>query len=268
VAAIENDDSLLLPGKSHTDQMQELVIKPLQTLRFCEEPYVIIIDALDKCFSSEEVARLVTLLTDTLVGPILPFIHVIFTSRPEAHVCAAMPSGVHEILLTTCDKDTIQDVHFFLQASLDKTRSIHPAIFGRPPFPWPSKDEFETFAFKVGGLFVYTAMAMKFISTAGNHPQERLELLLREKSTVSADIDQLYRQIIATLENPLAHCRMLVSIIHLLQPLPLAELQELFYADKRSFAMMLEVFSPVILNDGVGRVEIYHTSLQDFMCDP
>lgn len=268
VAAIENDVSLLSPGKSHADQMQELVIKPLQTLRFREESYIIIIDALDECLSSEEAARLVALLTDTLAGPVLPFIHVIFTSRPEAHIRAAMPASIHEILLTTRDKDTIQDVRFFLRTSLDKTRSIRPAVFGQPPFPWPSKDEFETLALKAGGLFVYAAMAMNFISAARNHPQERLELLLREKSTVSADIDQLYRQIIATSEDPLAHCRMLASIIHLVGPLPLAELQELFYADKRSFTMMLEVFSPVILNDGVGRVEIYHASLRDFMCDP
>ncbi|KAG2750419.1 hypothetical protein P692DRAFT_201804477 [Suillus brevipes Sb2] len=224
VAAIENDDSLLSPGKSHADQMQELVIKPLQTLRFREEPYVIIIDALDECFSSEEAARLVTLLTGTFAGPVLPFIHVIFTSRPEAYIRAAMPSGVHEILLTTRDKDTIQDVRFFLRTSLDKTRSIRPAVFGQPPFPWPSKDEFETLAFKAGGLFVYAAMAMKFISAAGNHPQERLELLLREKSTI-----------IATSEDPLAHCRIIFTLI---------------------------------LNDGVGRVEIYHASLRDFMCDP
>ncbi|KAG1726593.1 hypothetical protein EDB19DRAFT_1944791 [Suillus lakei] len=59
---------LLSPGKSHADQMWELVIKPLQILQFCEEPYTIIIDALDECLSSEEAARLVTLLTDALAG--------------------------------------------------------------------------------------------------------------------------------------------------------------------------------------------------------
>ncbi|KAG1764189.1 hypothetical protein EV702DRAFT_1283349 [Suillus placidus] len=268
VKVIENDDSLLSPGKSHADQMRELVIKPLEILRFREEPYAIIIDALDECFSSDEAARLVTLLTDTLAGPALPFIHVIFTSRPEAHVRAAMPSGVHEILLTTRDKDTIQDVRFFLRTSLDKTRTIRPAVFGQPPFPWPSEDEFETLVFKAGGLFVYAAMAMNFISAAGHHPQERLELLLREKSTVGADIDQLYRQIIETSEDPLAHCRMLASIIYLNEPLSLAALQDLFHADKRSLAMMLEAFSPVILNDGVGHVEIYHASLRDFMINP
>ncbi|KAG1836210.1 hypothetical protein DFJ58DRAFT_188571 [Suillus subalutaceus] len=268
VKAIDNDDSLLSPGKSRADQMRELVIKPLEILRFREETYSIIIDALDECFSSEEAARLVTLLTDTLAGTALPFIHVIFTSRPEAHICAAIPSSIREIRLTTRDENTIKDVRLFLRASLDKTRTSRPAVFGQPPIPWPSEDEFETLVFKAGGLFVYAAMAMNFISAAGHDPQERLELLLREKSTVGADIDQLYRQIIATSEDPLAHCRMLVSIINLAHPLPLVELQELFYADKRSLGVMLEAFSPVILNDGIGNVEIYHASLRDFMSDP
>ncbi|KAG1726603.1 hypothetical protein EDB19DRAFT_2042995 [Suillus lakei] len=268
VQAIENDDMLLSPGKSHADQIQELVIRPLQTLQFRQEPYAIIIDALDECFSSEEAARLVTLLTDALAGPDLPSIHLIFTSRPEVHIRTAMPSGIYEILLTTRDEDTIQDIRFFLRTSLDKTRTSRPAVFGQPPVPWPSEDEFETLVFKAGGLFVYAAMATNFISAAGHHPQERLNLLLREKSTVGADIDQLYRQIIGTSEDPLAHCRMLASIIELMRPLPLAELQELFHADQTSLAVMLEIFSPVILNDGVGNVEIYHASLRDFMSDP
>ncbi|KAG2129264.1 hypothetical protein BD769DRAFT_1667219 [Suillus cothurnatus] len=268
VKAIERDDLLLSPGKSHADQLRELVIKPLQILRFRQEPYVIIIDALDECLSSEEAARLVTLLTEALAGPTLPFIHVIFTSRPEAHILAARPSGVHEIILTTRDKDTKRDVRFFLQSSLKEIRTIRPAVFGQPPIPWPSEDEFETLVFKAGGLFVYAAMAMNFISATGHHPQKRLELLLREKTTVGADIDQLYRQIIGTLEDSTAQCQMLASIIHLARPLPLAELQEIFHRNKKSFAVMLEAFSLVILNDGVGHIEIYHASLRDFMSDP
>ncbi|KAG2065204.1 hypothetical protein BDR04DRAFT_1145486 [Suillus decipiens] len=259
---IENDDSLLSPGKTHADQMRELVIKPPLTLRFCEEFYVIIVDALDECFSWEEAARLVVLLTDTLVGPDLPFIHVIFTSRPEAHIRAAIPSGVYEILLTTRDKK----IPYRIQ---DTGSSSHS--FCQLPTPWPLEDEFETLAFKAGGLFVYAAMAMNFISAPG-HP--------REKSTVGADIDQLYRQIIVTSgdllygqtiaasEDPLVHCRMLASIVHLDRPLALAELQELFYPDERSLDMMLQALSPVILNDGIRHVEIYHASLWDFLRDP
>ncbi|KAG2139844.1 uncharacterized protein EDB93DRAFT_693306 [Suillus bovinus] len=269
--AIEKDEILLSSEKSRVDQMRELVINPLHTLRFRREtPYVIIIDALDECFSSEEAARLATLFMEMLSGPDLPIVHLIFTSRPEAHIRAAMPPSVRQISLTTRDADVVQDVRFFLRASLENIRTSRPDIFGWPPRPWPSEAEFETLAFKAGGLFVYAAMAVNFLSPIGQYPQQRLDLLLRERSNVGADIDQLYRQIIATSENPALHCRMLASIIHLVQPLTLKDLQKLFHADKESLGVMLEIFSPVILNppDGVGNVEIYHASLNDFMKDP
>ncbi|KAG1732932.1 hypothetical protein EDB19DRAFT_1239254 [Suillus lakei] len=272
VCAIKNDEMLLSPGKSRADQMRELVIKPLQQLKgdywAHRESFVITIDALDECSSSEEAARLVTLLTNALADPDLPVIHVIFTSRPEAHIDAVMPFRVYRIPLTTRDEDTIRDVRFFLRASLDKTQTTRPVLFDEPTISWPSEDEFEMLVFKAGGLFVYAATAMNFVSAAGHHPQDRLDLLLREKSTVGADIDQLYRQIIGTSKDPIAHCRILASIIHLEEPLSLAHLQELFHTDNKSLAVMLEVFSPVILNDGVGCVEIYHTSLCNFMKDP
>lgn len=268
--AIEQDEVLLSSEKSRIDQMRELVIKPLHVLRFRQEtPYAIIIDALDECFSTEEAARLVALFTETLSGPDLPTIHLVFTSRPEAHIRTAMSADVRHISLTTRDADIVQDVRYFLRASLDNIRTSHSAVFGWPPMPWPSENEFETLAFMAGGLFVYAAMVINFLSPVGHHPQQRLDLLLRERSNASADIDQLYRQIIATSENPRLHCRMLASVINLVQPLPLRDLQELFHADRESLAVMLEAFSPVILNppDGSGNVEIYHASLHDFMAD-
>ncbi|KAG2047799.1 hypothetical protein BDR06DRAFT_845838, partial [Suillus hirtellus] len=49
IQAIEKDEFLLLFEKSRVDQMRELIINPLHTLRFRQErPYVIIIDALDE----------------------------------------------------------------------------------------------------------------------------------------------------------------------------------------------------------------------------
>jgi hypothetical protein len=269
--AVENDRILLSSDKSHSDQIRELIVKPLHALKFRQDtPYAIIIDGLDECFSAKEAARLVALLTEMLSGPDLPIIHLIFTSRLEAHIRTAMQAGVHEISLTTHDDETIQDVRRFLRASLDEIRTSRPAIFGQPPQLWPSEDDFKMLAFKAGGLFVYAMMAMNFISAASHHPKERLGLLLREKSTASADIDQFYRQIIATSANPFMHCRMLASIIRLNMPFPLLALQSLFYGDQAALAVTLEVFSPVIFNppDGIGDVEIYHASFRDFILDP
>ncbi|KAG0693102.1 hypothetical protein DFH29DRAFT_881724 [Suillus ampliporus] len=243
VRAIEKDEMLLSSEKSRSDQMLELVIKPLHRLKFRQEmPYTIVIDALDECFSSEEAARLVALWIETLSGPDLPFIQLFLTSRPDAHIRAAMQGSVHEIILTSRDEDTIHDIRFrvFLRTSLDKIRTSRSAIFRQPFIPWPSQDDFEALASKAG---------------VGHHPQQRLDLLLREKLAVGADIDQLYRQIIATSEDPVLHSRILASIIHLHEQLSLAQLQQLFYADAHRFAVTLEEFSPIILNppDGIGK---------------
>ncbi|KAG2136205.1 hypothetical protein BD769DRAFT_404560 [Suillus cothurnatus] len=267
--AIAEDELLLSSAKSHRDQMQELIIEPLYPLQFRKETsYVIVIDALDECSSIEEAARLVKLLTETFSSPNLPNIHLLFTSRPHTDICAAIRPDIREILLITDDDATLQDVRIFLRVSLDNIRTTRPNHFGQPPRSWPSENEFETLVSNAGGLFVYAALVISFISATGHAPQQRLKHLLRESSAVSADIDQLYRHILASSEKSIVHCKMLTCITHLNRPLSLANLQDLFFEDKESLAMMLEAFSPVILNLPYRSVEIYHTSLFDFMEDP
>ncbi|KAG1847151.1 hypothetical protein DFJ58DRAFT_484607 [Suillus subalutaceus] len=145
----------------------------------------------------------------------------------------------------------------FREHHMDKSFHRFPATLKSSP----SEAEFETLSFKAGGLFVYAAMAINFLSPVGQYSQQRLDLLLREESNVSADIDQIYRQIIAISQNPALHCRLLGSTIRLVQPLPLRDLEKLFHADKENLAVMPEAFSPVTLipQDGVGNAEIYHT---------
>ncbi|KAG1767150.1 hypothetical protein EV702DRAFT_1271773 [Suillus placidus] len=130
--AITEDELLLSSGKSHCDQMQELIIKPLHPVQFHKEmSYAIIIDALDECFSTEEEARLVKLLTESFLGPDLPNIHLLFTSRPQLHIHAAMQTDIHEIPLITGNDATLRDVRVFLWVSLDNIRKTRLDHFGR-----------------------------------------------------------------------------------------------------------------------------------------
>ncbi|KAG1860738.1 hypothetical protein DFJ58DRAFT_272069 [Suillus subalutaceus] len=217
--AIADDKLLLSSSKSRRDQMQELIIKPLYSLQFRQETsYAIIIDALDECFSTEEAARLVKLLTESLSGPDLPNIHLVFTSRPQTHIRAAMQADIYEIPLVTGDDATLRDVRVFLRVSLDNIRTTRPDHFGQPPRSWPSENEFETLVSNAGGLFVYAALVISFISATDHPPQQRLKHLLRESSAVNADIDHLYRHILASSENPIVHCQMLTCITHLDRP--------------------------------------------------
>ncbi|KAG1881163.1 hypothetical protein F4604DRAFT_1953715 [Suillus subluteus] len=267
--AIAEDELLLSSDKSRRDQMQELIIKPLRQLQFRKETsYAIVIDALDECLSTEEAARLVKLLIETFSSPDMPNIHLLFTSRPQMHIRAAMQADIHEIPLIAGDDATLRDVRVFLRVSLDNIRTTRPDHFGQPPRSWPSEDKFEILVSNASGLFVYAALVIGFISAAGHPPQQRLNHLLLESSTVNADIDQLYRHILASSQNPIVHCRMLTCITHLDRPLSLANLHDLFFEDKEDLAVMLEAFSPVILNLPHRNVEIYHTSLFDFIEDP
>ncbi|KAG1860741.1 hypothetical protein DFJ58DRAFT_874173 [Suillus subalutaceus] len=252
VKVIAEDELLLSSSKSHRDQMQELIIKPLYSLQFRQETG----------------GKTGQLLVGTFSSPDMPNIHLLFTSRPQMHIRAAMQADIHEIPLINGDDATLRDVRVFLRVSLDNIRTTRPDHFGQPPRSWPSEDKFETLVSNAGGLFVYAALVIGFISAAGHPPQQRLNHLLLESSTVNADIDQLYRHILASSQNPIVHCRMLMCITHLDRPLSLANLHDLFFEDKEDLAVMLEAFSPVILNLPHRNVEIYHTSLFDFMEDP
>ncbi|OAX41442.1 hypothetical protein K503DRAFT_767659 [Rhizopogon vinicolor AM-OR11-026] len=40
----------------------------------------------------------------------------------------------------------MRDVYFFMRTSLDKIRMGRSKVFGQPPKPWPSDDEFKMLA--------------------------------------------------------------------------------------------------------------------------
>ncbi|KAG1780487.1 hypothetical protein EV702DRAFT_1193962 [Suillus placidus] len=83
VMVVESDEMLPLPGKSWHDQLQELVIKPLHTLK-----------SDNRC----------------LTHVLWPNIHLIFASRSAHDIRISMQAVVHEIPPTTNDQNTIQDV--------------------------------------------------------------------------------------------------------------------------------------------------------------
>ena len=105
IATIREDPAILDPETSLRNQMEELFLGPLRRLQLRLQeclPLVFVIDALDECTSETEVTDLVTLLGQALREPDLPAIHILITSRPEAHIYEAIHEEevyplVHEI---------------------------------------------------------------------------------------------------------------------------------------------------------------------------
>jgi hypothetical protein len=103
--AIRENPALLDPDKSLRDQMEALFIRPLRQLRLRlrdNPPPVFVIDALDECTSENETADLIFLLGQALRKPDVPVIHILLTSRSEAHIYDAIQE--EGIRLLVCER--------------------------------------------------------------------------------------------------------------------------------------------------------------------
>ncbi|KAG1726228.1 hypothetical protein EDB19DRAFT_1914732 [Suillus lakei] len=91
--AIVENPAVLEPNSSVRDQMEVLFLLPLRKLRQRQvscPPLLFVIDAIDECTSEAELAELISLLGQALHEPDLPKLHIMLTSRSEAHVRKAM----------------------------------------------------------------------------------------------------------------------------------------------------------------------------------
>ncbi|KAG2061228.1 hypothetical protein BDR06DRAFT_902257, partial [Suillus hirtellus] len=188
--AILKDPTLLDPDKSLRKQMEGLFLQPLRKLQYrlreCP-PLMFVVDALDECtnespneYSSEfrdegesesELTELISLLAQVLRDPDLPSIHILVTSRSEAHIFEAMQNadvrpllceipvkisgeGVTPIIsLDGADVD--EDIYRFLEHSFRKLQNRSPT------FPQPTQDQIEKLAIRAGRRFIVASTMMK-----------------------------------------------------------------------------------------------------------
>jgi hypothetical protein len=90
--------------------MEALFLQPVLNLRFrlrdCS-PSVFVVDALDECTSKTKVADLISLLGQALSNPDIPVIHILLTSRSEAHIHEAIQEdGVRPLVCEKGDHGT------------------------------------------------------------------------------------------------------------------------------------------------------------------
>jgi hypothetical protein len=116
--AIHDNPAILDPDKSLQDQTEALFLQPFRGLRLRlrdRPPLVFVVDALDECTSEDEIACLVPLLGQTLRD--LPVIHILLTSRSEAHIREAIhDEAVYPLV---CEIPVQTSVQGSTQISLD-----------------------------------------------------------------------------------------------------------------------------------------------------
>jgi environmental stress-induced protein Ves len=287
--AIRENPGLLHPDKSPHAQMDALFLRPLRELRFrlreCP-PLVFVIDALDECTSETEIADLIALLGHALHQldqPDLPVIHILLTSRSEAHIGEAMygkdvHSLVCEIPVKTSGKgiastisldgtDVDNDIYIFLEHSFRKLQSRHPG------FPLPTTHQLARLASRAGRRFIVASTMIKFIDDGYNDPRDRLQLMLDLTSNLlpGTEVYKLYDHILSTCTDPKRAYLHLSIVSSLADPLPISQISNLLGPGegKDVESSLIQLRSVMdIPTDSSLPVNIHHSSVRDYVSDP
>jgi len=285
--AIRNNPALLGPDTPLCDQMKALFLQPLRKLqlrlRGCQ-PLTFVVDALDECTSEPELTDLILSLAQALRDPDLPVTHILLTSRLEAHISGIFQNeevrpllceipvktsgeGVAAIIsLDGADIDT--DIYIFLQHSFAELASRHP------DFPQPTRNELERLASRAGRRFIVASTMVNFIiDDRHSNYRDRLQLMLEIMSDLlpGTEVYKLYDCILSTCVDPKRAYMYLSIVAALVDPLPISQISLLLGPglgmDMGATLMQLRSVMD-IPTDSTLPVNIYHSSIRDYVSDP
>ncbi|KAJ8581034.1 hypothetical protein M405DRAFT_643851 [Rhizopogon salebrosus TDB-379] len=284
--AIHDNPAILDPDKSLQDQMEELFLQPLRSLRLRlrdRPPLVFVVDALDECTFEDEIAYLVPLLGRALREPDLPVIHILLTSRSEAHIREVIhDESVHPLVceipvqisgqgvtatISLDGADVDNDIYIFMKHSFMKLGSRYSN------FPQPTKDELEQLASRAGRRFIVASTMMNFIDDEYNDPHDRLQLMLELTSKLlpGTEMYKFYDRILSTCANPKRAYLYLSVVATLTDPLPISQILELLGSGegKDVESALVQLRSVVdIPTDSSLPINIYHSSIRDYASNP
>jgi len=186
-----------IPDVAHwsvRNQVERLLVQPLEALASYTGQIVFVIDALDECNNPSLLAELIDSIADFESTPPVKFL---LTSRPEMHIRTTPISDpvLSSILhLHTVDLEQVtKDIRLYIGtkfAQASKTAT------------WYSADDIEALVSLSGGLFIFASTATKYVLDRGNDAGRRERL---QKATSGAylnskvatqTLDQIYELVI------------------------------------------------------------------------
>jgi hypothetical protein len=271
---IYHHPALLDPSWSLRDQMEKLFLQSLQQLQTrlkgCP-PLVFVVDALDE---TESATELISLLGEALHKPDLPKTHILITSRSQEHIRKAIqkeeqrrsisetPFG--EVIIISLDDAYVDgDISVFFHGFFNELQ---------PNFPLASGDQVAQLTSRAGRRFVVASTITKFIDDKGDDPGDRLQLILELTSDLLpvTEIYKLYDRILSTCDDDVKQAYSLLSIVAALaDPLPISQISNLLGQGKDAEAMLLQLLPFMnIPSDSSHPMDIYHSSVRDYVSDP
>ena len=262
------------------DQVDPLLVKPLTKLPSTTKPIVFVIDALDECSDMDEVANLITVISEFKSDASVKFI---LTSRPEMHIQGTpIANSEHNTIFqmhTIGQEDVDADIRLYIIGTLQASK--HPT-------GWYSDEDVDALVRLSHGLFIYAATVLRYIRGRGdvtdcegrlckvistmNSGMQSAVLVTPSKTAL---LDHIYEMIImeASQSHP-AHTDKLRKTQHLLACLfssrrlfsvqALANFLDLNASDIRSFLDKLHPVAHIPADDSVSGIQALNTSFIDY----
>jgi len=175
------------------DQVDRLILQPLETLATYTSQMVFVIDALDECSNTSQMAELIDAIADFKCT--LP-VKFLLTSRPEMHIRTTPISNpvLSSILrLHTVNPEQVTaDIHLYIGTKLAQASKAAQ---------WYSAQDVEALVSRSCGLFIFASTVLSYILNRGNDAgrRERLRKATTAfaRSTVATNsLDRMYELVI------------------------------------------------------------------------
>ena len=267
---------------SLSEQFSSLIVNPIKRVinKDVRIYKVIVIDALDECFSPWVVESLIkTILNGAEDIPVKFFM----LSRPEDWIKRAFrriarPSLLQEFCLHDVAKSDVQsDIKTYLRSALSEIAEARS--FSEDDPLWPPEEEFNALLVRSDGLFIYAATAARYIGARGVNSRQRLTEIVQPgpPSMLQANtINNLYLIIIVQaferLEDRECILRrdVLSSVVLVQTPLSISDMTSLLDMPNGQIKADLSPFHSVIHvpSGRDGHISIFHASFREFIIDP
>jgi hypothetical protein len=268
-----------ITSQSLRDQWQHLVLRPLSMLEGVAS-YVLVVDALDECKDDHNVYMIVQLLSEArLVNGIR--LRVFLTSRSDVPIrrgfCQIPDTEHQDFVLHNISPSTVShDITLFIEHNLHIVAKEYCLRAG-----WPGAGTILQLVKSASGLFIWAAIACRFIREGKRFAAKRLDAILCHSSATTAAPEQHLNKIYMTvLQNSIypeytskerkEQCetikRILGVIVVLFSPLSVQSLDQLLDVTEGIEPMLADLHAILDVPNGQNRpLRPHHPSFRDFL---
>ena len=269
------------PGLKYSNvsnQLEELLVKPLRAIQNTFPPCVIVVDALDECVDENATSVILSSLSRHIdaLSPLKFFI----TSRPEQRISGAFrnPRLHAATQLSNLHEDRLDiishDLEHYLRVCLGDLGERWDLEDG-----WPRPSDISALVRLSSGLFIFARTAVKFIDDPNySYPCNQLTRLLTTYPIADIGspyqlLDLLYLQVLAGAYpqismNLSVNLRLVLGTIAVLKyPLSTTEIEQLLGLEPRKVSITIKHLG-ALLTVSNGKIHLVHPLFFEFITDP